>query len=165
MADPSLEVCPDFASEFYEAIRADLAAATNAGPQEIIDRLVETWTAGHDARVAEWNRRRDEEAQEEEELRLVRAAREEEEHLARQAEEENEHLESEKKKPKMNGFTAYAVISIHSNRTMIHKLIYITMCDYPLSSCDVSLGESFMEACGTCQLTNLGYLTSYCCIL
>jgi hypothetical protein len=37
MADPSLEVCPDFAGELYEGIRADLTAATNTEPQDVID--------------------------------------------------------------------------------------------------------------------------------
>ncbi|KAG1769852.1 hypothetical protein EDD22DRAFT_770699 [Suillus occidentalis] len=162
MADPSLEVCPDFASEFYEAIRADLAAATNAGPQEIIDRLVETWMAGHDVRVAEWNRRRDEEAQEEEELRLVRAAREEEEHLARQAEEENEHLESEKKKPKMNSFNVASTIgdtiAPHPSQYAIQKLNnfeYIELWYFSPDGCKEAMKTLRSIADDTFSLTRL----------
>jgi hypothetical protein len=47
MADPSLEVCPDFAGDLYASICEDLIAATGAGAQEVVDRLVGTWTEGH----------------------------------------------------------------------------------------------------------------------
>jgi hypothetical protein len=156
MADPSLEVCPDFASEFYDGIRADLAAATNAQPQEVIDRLVESWTAGHEARVADWNRRHDEEIQ------LVRAAREEEERLARQAEEENERLESEKKKPKMNGFNVTSTIgdaiAPRPSQYAIQKLNnfeYIELWYFSPDGCKEALKTSRSIADDTFSLTKL----------
>ncbi|KAG2160172.1 uncharacterized protein EDB93DRAFT_1099534 [Suillus bovinus] len=147
MADPSLEIS---------------LQATNAEPQQIIDRLVETWMAGHDTRVAEWNRCQDEEAQEEEEMRLVHAAREEEEHLARQVEEENEHLESEKKKPKMNGFNVASTIGNAiapcPSQYAIQKLNnfeYIELWYFSPNGCKEAMKMSCSIADNTFSLTKL----------
>ncbi|KAG2147225.1 hypothetical protein BD769DRAFT_1345936 [Suillus cothurnatus] len=110
MADPSLEVCPDFAGDLYTAIRLDLVNATGTTHQAVAERLKDAWTAGHELRVLEWNRQREEEAQAEAEVERVHAAHEEEERRAKEAEAEKEHLESERKKPKMNGFSANATV-------------------------------------------------------
>ncbi|KIK74423.1 hypothetical protein PAXRUDRAFT_19888 [Paxillus rubicundulus Ve08.2h10] len=84
MADPSNEVCPDFTSVFYRLIReALLANAENE--QQVLDNLVQMWTAEHVQRVAAWTERQH--------LEIL---------LADEAEEVC--LAQEKKKPKMNDF-------------------------------------------------------------
>jgi hypothetical protein len=55
MANPSLEVCPDFEGNLYEDIRNDLIAATGATIEEVVAWLTETWTCGHNKRIQEWN--------------------------------------------------------------------------------------------------------------
>ncbi|KAG2120347.1 hypothetical protein BD769DRAFT_1390351 [Suillus cothurnatus] len=82
MADPSLEVCPDFAGDLYASIREDLIAATGANK-----------------------------ARPEAEIEWACTAQDEEERLAKEAEAEKEHLDAEKKKPKMKGFSATATVS------------------------------------------------------
>jgi hypothetical protein len=109
MADPSLEVCPDFARDLYTAIRLDLVNMTDTTHQAVAERLKDAWTAGHELRVLEWNCQREEEAQAEAEVERACAAHEEEEHRAKEAEAEKERLESERKKPKMNGFSVNAI--------------------------------------------------------
>ncbi|KAG1784355.1 uncharacterized protein HD556DRAFT_1315152 [Suillus plorans] len=110
MADPSLEVCPDFTGDLFAAIREDLVNATGSTHQAVADRLRNVWVVDHEARVLEWNHQRDEEAQEEAEIERAQAAHEEEEHIAKEAEAEKDHLELEKKKPKMNSFNATATV-------------------------------------------------------
>ncbi|KAG1827431.1 uncharacterized protein BJ212DRAFT_1257667 [Suillus subaureus] len=126
MADPSLEICPDFARDLYARIRDDLVAATGAEPQAVIDRLIGTWTEGHQARVLKWNQQREEEARAEAEIEQAQAERVKEERLAKEAETEKEHLDSEKKKPKMNGFNATPTvgdaIAPHPSQYAIQKL-------------------------------------------
>jgi hypothetical protein len=110
MADPSFEVCPDFAGDLFEGIRNDLVNATGTTHQAVADRLREAWEVGHETRVRDWNRQRDEAAQEEAEIERARVAREEEERTAKEAEAEKERLELEKKKPKMNSFNATVTV-------------------------------------------------------
>jgi hypothetical protein len=106
MANPSLEVCPDFEGNLYEDICNNLIAATGATAEEVVAQLTETWTCRHNKRIQEWNQQWEEEAQAEAEIEWARAAQDEEEHLAKEAKTENERLEAEKKKLKMNGFNA-----------------------------------------------------------
>ncbi|KAG1793830.1 uncharacterized protein HD556DRAFT_446303 [Suillus plorans] len=110
MADPSLEVCPDFAGDLYAAIRTDLVNATGTTHEAVAERLRDAWTTGHEARILEWNRQREEEAQAEAEIEQARAVREEEERIAREAEAEKDRFDAEKKKPKMNGFNATVTV-------------------------------------------------------
>ncbi|KAG1883874.1 uncharacterized protein F5891DRAFT_1243021 [Suillus fuscotomentosus] len=98
VADPTLEVIPDFAGNAYAGIRADLQAATNQTEEEVVTRLSDTWNADHNARIAEWNQDQEAEAE------RARITQEDAERAQREAEAEKERLEAEKKKPKMNGF-------------------------------------------------------------
>ncbi|OJA14053.1 hypothetical protein AZE42_05210 [Rhizopogon vesiculosus] len=53
MVDPTAEVCPDFAAEFYDNIRGDIGTAIGQPDVQIIDRLIQSWTKGHNRRVGE----------------------------------------------------------------------------------------------------------------
>jgi hypothetical protein len=80
----------------------------------------------HEARVLEWNHQSDKEAQEEAEIEQAQAAQEEEEHLVEEAGAEKDHLKTEKKKPKMNGFSTMVTvgntIAPHPSQYAIQKL-------------------------------------------
>ncbi|KAG2104278.1 hypothetical protein BD769DRAFT_1393437 [Suillus cothurnatus] len=69
MANPSLEVCPNFEGNLYEDICNDLIAATGATAEEVVARLTEMWTHGHNKRIQEWNQQWEEEAQAEAEIK------------------------------------------------------------------------------------------------
>ncbi|KAG1784875.1 uncharacterized protein HD556DRAFT_1314729 [Suillus plorans] len=86
MANPSFETCPDFDGPAYANICDDIRRATGQTQEEVIVRLTQSWTDGHNERVDEWNQNREQEAAQQE------------------AEAEKEKVEAEKKKPKMNGF-------------------------------------------------------------
>ncbi|KAG2029158.1 hypothetical protein BDR03DRAFT_881687 [Suillus americanus] len=104
VVDPTLEMVPDFASNLYAGICADLEAATNQTGEEVVAHLVEAWNADHDARVAEWNQDREAEARVLAEAERARTMQENDECIQREAEAEKERLEGEKKKLKMNSF-------------------------------------------------------------
>ncbi|KAG1791072.1 uncharacterized protein HD556DRAFT_1486952 [Suillus plorans] len=104
MANPSFEICPDFDGPAYANICDDIRRATGQTQEEVIVRLTQSWTDGHNERVDEWNQNREQEAAQVAEAEQARAAQEEEVRLQREAEAEKEKIEAEKKKPKMNGF-------------------------------------------------------------
>ncbi|KAF8836711.1 hypothetical protein BDN67DRAFT_1014441 [Paxillus ammoniavirescens] len=89
MVDPSLEVCPNFASKAFAPIREALMQASNESTQQVTERLIAAWDAEHNATEEAEPQRRE---QEEEKLRLA------------EEEAEQERREGEKKKPKMNDF-------------------------------------------------------------
>ncbi|KAG1884065.1 hypothetical protein F4604DRAFT_1979952, partial [Suillus subluteus] len=162
MADPSLEICPDFAGDLYAGIRDDLVAATGAEPQAVIDRLIGTWTEGHQARVLEWNQRREEEARAEAEIEQARAERVEEERLVKEAETEKERLDSEKKKPKMNGFnvttTVGDAIAPHPSQYATQKLNnfkYVELWYFSPDGCKEAMKTSWSIADDTFSLAKL----------
>ncbi|KAG1859981.1 hypothetical protein C8R48DRAFT_605470 [Suillus tomentosus] len=104
MADPSLEVCPDFDGPAYANICDDIRRATGQSQEDVVTRLTQSWTDGHNQRVNEWNLNREQEAAEAAEIEQARAAQEEEARILREAEAEKEKAEAEKKKPKMGSF-------------------------------------------------------------
>ncbi|KAG2134974.1 hypothetical protein BD769DRAFT_1385597 [Suillus cothurnatus] len=104
MADPSLEVCPNFVGNLYEDIQNDLIAATGATAEEK-HRLMDTMRVSkigiNNGRMKlKWKQK----------LNELTQPGKEEERLAKEAETEKKHLEAEKKKPKMNGFNATASV-------------------------------------------------------
>lgn len=109
-ANPSLEVCPDFTTDAYANICQDIHRATGETQENIINRLTESWTAGHNQRVAEWNQQREREAADEAEAEQARAEQERELRALQEAEAERERVETEKKKPKMNSFNEAASV-------------------------------------------------------
>ncbi|OJA11464.1 hypothetical protein AZE42_12660 [Rhizopogon vesiculosus] len=74
MVDSTAEVCPDFAVEFYDNIRGDIRTATGRPDVQTIDRLIQSWTEGHNHRVEEWNQQWEEEEQIIAKAALTRAA-------------------------------------------------------------------------------------------
>ncbi|OJA11175.1 hypothetical protein AZE42_11004 [Rhizopogon vesiculosus] len=74
MVDPTAEVRPDFAAEFYD----NICTATGQPDVQIIDCLIQSWTVGHSRRVGKWNQQRDEEEQAITEAALARTAQVEE---------------------------------------------------------------------------------------
>ena len=104
MADPSNEVCPNFHDHFFEAIREQLVQASGDTEEEVIHRLVRSWTLDHDRRVEAWNEEQAAIARTEAEALQAQRLQEEETRRLQEAEAEKERLDAEKKKPKMNGF-------------------------------------------------------------
>ncbi|KIK75988.1 hypothetical protein PAXRUDRAFT_18529 [Paxillus rubicundulus Ve08.2h10] len=103
MADPSNEMCPNFASDFYQPICITLAANVE-NEQQVLNNLVQIWTAEHNQQVALWNDGQHAEALLAEEAEQVRLAQEREAQCIVDDEAEREQVELEKKKPKMNDF-------------------------------------------------------------
>lgn len=104
MVDPSLEECPDFDGPAYANICDDIQRATGQTQEDVIIRLTQSWTDGHNQRVDEWNQEREQAAAEATEVEQARAAQEEETRVQREVEAEKERAKAEKKKPKINGF-------------------------------------------------------------
>jgi len=104
MADPTNETCPNFRAAFFTAIRNDLIRASGETEDQVIQRLIESWSQDHQRRVVEWNEEQEENARIEAEAERARLAQEEEAQRLQDAEKEKERLEAEKKKPKMNNF-------------------------------------------------------------
>jgi hypothetical protein len=104
MADPALEVRPDFASNAYRMVREALMASYDEDIEQAIHRLNTAWNDEHDQRVDAWNLECKAEAQEDEHQRLEHREAEEEQRSIEEAEAEKERKEAEKKKPKINDF-------------------------------------------------------------
>ncbi|KIJ06992.1 hypothetical protein PAXINDRAFT_19805 [Paxillus involutus ATCC 200175] len=103
MADPSNEVCPNFALDFYRPMR-DALLVNADNEEQILDNLVQMWTAEHNQRVELWNERQRVEALLAEEAEGVRRTQEREAQCLVDDEAERERTDLEKKKPKMNDF-------------------------------------------------------------
>ena len=71
MADPNLDVAPDFASPDFDIIRQGLRLGYQVDDQEAIVHLVTAWEANRAARVAAWNAQREADARAAEETELV----------------------------------------------------------------------------------------------
>jgi hypothetical protein len=104
--DPNLQICPDFASDAFAAIREVLIAASDSTHEETAASLTASWEAQNAINKAAW-------AMQEEGDALLR---EEQANLAREAQTAlqaqldkdaaDELREAEKKKPKMHTFNA-----------------------------------------------------------
>ncbi|KAG1815936.1 uncharacterized protein BJ212DRAFT_1481001 [Suillus subaureus] len=169
MADPALEVCPDFARDLYAAICLDLVNTTNTTHQAVAERLRDAWTASHELRVLEWNCQREEEVQAEAEVEQVCVVCEEEECTAMEAEAEKECLETERKKPKMNGFSANATvgdaIAPHPSQYTIQKLNnfkYIELWYFSPDGCKEAMKTSCSIADDTFSLVKLDNQLTIC---
>jgi hypothetical protein len=106
MADPNLEVRPDFTSEPYEGIRHVMSEATGEMHQQAATRLAEAWDVEHHVHIDAWNRQQEEECQVEEREQEEERNRQEDQCCINEAEAEKECKEAEKKKPKINDFDA-----------------------------------------------------------
>ncbi|KAG2086725.1 hypothetical protein BD769DRAFT_1373499, partial [Suillus cothurnatus] len=89
-------------------------------------------------------------------------AQEEEKHLAKEAEAEKDHLETEKKKPKMNGFSAMVTIgdaiAPHPSQYTIQKLNsfeYIELWYFPPEGCKEAMKTLHPIADDTFSLAKL----------
>ena len=102
MADPSLEVRPNFESNAYRAVREALMLAHNKEVAAAIERLSTAWEDDHHVCVEAWNLQREVEDQETERIHQERRQREEEQRQLKEAEAEKERRDAEKKKPKIN---------------------------------------------------------------
>jgi mannosyltransferase OCH1-like enzyme len=104
MADPNLEVRPDFASNAYRMVWEALMATFNEDVEQATDRLAVAWEDEHNQRVEAWNAEREADALEAERAQLELRQREEEHRRLEEAEVERERKDTEKKKPKINDF-------------------------------------------------------------
>ena len=106
MADPNLEVRPDFASNAFCEVQEALMDTLHIDVAHAIDHLVTAWNADHNHRVEDWNAQRKAEALEADHLQREEREREDEARRLEEAEAERERKEAEKKKPKIYDFIA-----------------------------------------------------------
>ncbi|KAG1903600.1 uncharacterized protein F5891DRAFT_1210143 [Suillus fuscotomentosus] len=103
-----------------------LFRATGQSQEDIVTRLTQSWTEGHNQRVNEWNLNREQEVAEATEIEQAHAAQEEEARILREAEAKKEKAEVEKKKPKMNSFDETVsvgdFISLRPSQYAVQKL-------------------------------------------
>ncbi|KAF8137034.1 hypothetical protein EV363DRAFT_1445946 [Boletus edulis] len=64
MADPNLEVRPDFAAAPYQVVQEALVNAIVENDEQAIAHLADAWDADHDQRIADWNAAREAQNQE-----------------------------------------------------------------------------------------------------
>ncbi|KAJ7124681.1 hypothetical protein C8R43DRAFT_844453, partial [Mycena crocata] len=102
--DPNLQVCPDFASAGFAAIRSNIIGTGTLTNAEVAEQLRAAWKTSNDAEKVLW----DQQVQRERDAAAVtRQAREEEAERVRlgaEKEAEAERKEAEKKKPKLADF-------------------------------------------------------------
>ena len=106
MADPNLEIRPDFASNAFRKVWEALMDALHIDVAYAIDCLVTAWDVDHNHQVEDWNAQREAEALEADHLWREEQEREDEAHRLEEAEAERERKEAKKKKPKINDFIA-----------------------------------------------------------
>ena len=131
MADPRLEIPPDFAGDDFAVIRQGLRNANQENDQQATVRLLTAWQINRDRRAARWiadqeaATRAAEEA-EQERIRLeVEAAR-----IANE-EAEREAQEAEKKKQKMNTFEpGTSVANVLISRPSQYAIQKLSVFDY-----------------------------------
>jgi hypothetical protein len=102
--DPNLQVCPDFASDDFAAIRDTIIATTHSSHEEVAASLTASWGTQIATKIAAWAAQEEADATEREEVALV--AHEAQAALQAQLDKEaaDELREAEKKKPKMHTF-------------------------------------------------------------
>ncbi|KAF9232699.1 hypothetical protein BU15DRAFT_67224 [Melanogaster broomeanus] len=116
MADPNLDVLPNYASKEFNIIHEGLRLGYHENDQQVIERLVNAWQANREVRITAWNAQKEAEARAAEEAEQERRLLEEQEERAAREEAEHERRDVEKKKPKMNTFipgTLVADVLIH----------------------------------------------------
>ena len=90
MADPTLEVRPDFASNAYQLVREALMGSFNENAEQSIDCLNSAWDIEHNLRVEAWNLQREAEAQEAQQAQQEQRERDEEQRRIEEAKAEKE---------------------------------------------------------------------------
>lgn len=108
--DPSLEVIPDHAGPFYDAIRTTLIQ-NGMTAEQAIEALNASWNQNHEARIQRWNQQVVDDANAEEEAQRQAALQ-----AGQQQEQEprnDEQPEVDKKKAKMNDFDDAAVVDTY----------------------------------------------------
>ncbi|KAH0836707.1 hypothetical protein J3R83DRAFT_8436 [Lanmaoa asiatica] len=111
MADPNLEIVPDFASPVFDLIRQGLRLGYQENDEQAVERLIIAWEANKATCVAAWNAQKEIDARIAEEAEIARRELEDEENRLAREEAEREQRETDKKKPKMNPFTPGASVA------------------------------------------------------
>ncbi|KAI6144568.1 hypothetical protein BKA82DRAFT_4358305 [Pisolithus tinctorius] len=130
MADPNLEICPDFKSATFCKICKALMANLNIEPEQAIECLITAWDTNHQCRITEWEAQC--QAQAEADL-AKNQCREAELAACRLAAEaaENEPQDAEHKKPLMSNFTSGCPPpSVLVNRPSQYATNKLTSCEY-----------------------------------
>lgn len=101
--DPSLEVCPDYASQVFQPVR-DLLIQAGRSNDEAIQTLTDTWVTDNTNRKEAWRLQEEAEAAQRAEQQRLRDEQAELERQQREDEAEQERVLADKKKPKINDF-------------------------------------------------------------
>ncbi|KAG6375961.1 hypothetical protein JVT61DRAFT_2839 [Boletus reticuloceps] len=142
MADPMLEIHPDFASNAYRIVREALMANLQENVDQAIECLTSAWDVEHQLHIKAWNLEREAEVAEAERTRTEQRQREEDQRRLDDAEAEKERKEAEKKKPKINDFNKSlsppGIIAPRPSQYALHKVSsfeYIELWYFSLEGC------------------------------
>lgn len=104
MADPNLEVHPNFASLAFCQVHEVLMDSLHIEVAQATQHLETAWDKDHHLCIDEWNAQCEAEAHEDACIQLEAQEREDEAHRLEEAEAKKEHCKAKKKKPKINDF-------------------------------------------------------------
>ncbi|KAG6377306.1 hypothetical protein JVT61DRAFT_15094 [Boletus reticuloceps] len=142
MADPILEIHPDFASNAYRIVREALMANFQEDVDQAIEHITSAWDAEHQLRIKAWNLEREAEVAEVERARAEQRQREEDQRRLDEAEAEKERKEAEKKKPKINDFDKSlpppGIVAPRPSQYALHKISsfeYVELWYFSLEGC------------------------------
>ncbi|KAH7916684.1 hypothetical protein BJ138DRAFT_1108472 [Hygrophoropsis aurantiaca] len=110
MADPTGDVCPNFASPIYEVVRNTLIGATQQTHEQVATQLANLWNQEHEERVLAWNMQQEAQRQAAEEEARIQRERDEQIRIQQEQDAEAEERELEKKKPKLPDFDETVMI-------------------------------------------------------
>ena len=169
MADPSLEVRPDFESNAYRAVCEALMLVHNEEVATAIERLSTAWEDDHHARVEAWNLQREVEDQEAECIHQERRQREEEQRQLEEAEAEKERRDAEKKKPKINDFNENrpppSIIVPRPSQYALQKILtfdFIELWYFSPEGCSEASQVNKSQADDTLGITNANDVLTLC---
>ncbi|KAG6373139.1 hypothetical protein JVT61DRAFT_6748 [Boletus reticuloceps] len=104
MADPNLEVHPNFASNAFHEVRGAVMDVLHIDMAQATERLKMAWDANHAQQIEEWNAQLTADALDAEHLQHEQGERDDEARRLEEADAEKECKEVEKKKPRISDF-------------------------------------------------------------
>ena len=162
VSNPALEIEPNFASATFEALRNRIIGNTQTTHAEAANELTTGWQQDRDIRSAAWDQQVNEDNRLAAEEAQAERERLEQEQFLLEQEAENERRETEKKKPKINDFTAGASVSDtltpRPSQYAIHKLKsfeYVELWYFSPDGCRETADEAKSSADGTFGFTKV----------
>ncbi|OAX33378.1 hypothetical protein K503DRAFT_869581 [Rhizopogon vinicolor AM-OR11-026] len=162
VSNPALEMEPNFASATFEALRNRIIGNTQMTHAEAANELTAGWQQDHIIRIAAWNQQVNEDNRLAAEVAQAEQEQLEQEQRLLEQEAENECREMEKKKPKINDFSAGTSVSDtltpRPSQYAIHKLKsfeHVELWYFSPDGCKETADESKSSADGTFGFTKV----------